>query len=55
MYKELYEIISNFIFNGNPTEFTYGELICQAIPAILCTVLVMLPFIIVWRIIRTLL
>lgn len=52
LYLELYNIISNFLFNGDPSSMVYGELICQSIPAILCTVLIMLPFIVVWRIIR---
>lgn len=52
IYKELYNIISNFLFAGDPSTSIYGELICETIPAILCTVLIMIPFIIVWRIIK---
>lgn len=55
MFNQLYEILSNFLFNGDPSSFAYGELICTGIPAILCTLLVMLPFVIVWRVIKTLL
>lgn len=52
IYLELYKIISEFLFNGQPSEMVYGELICQGIPAIICSILIFLPFIIVWRIIR---
>lgn len=51
-YLQLKEIISNFLFNGTPESAIYGNFIIEAIPAVLCTVLMALPFIIVWRIIR---
>lgn len=51
-YLQLQEIISNFLFNGVPESAIYGNFIIEAIPAVICTVLMVLPFIIVWRIIR---
>lgn len=52
LYLQLQEIISNFLFNGTPETAIYGNFIIEAIPAIICSVLMVLPFIIVWRIIR---
>lgn len=52
LYLQLKEIISNFLFNGAPENAIYGNFIIEAIPAVLCTVLMVLPFIIVWRILR---
>lgn len=52
LYLQLKEIISNFLFNGNPAQAVYGDFIVEAIPSIICTVLMVLPFIIVWRIVR---
>lgn len=52
VYLQLKEIISNFLFNGAPETAVYGNFIIEAIPAVICTVLIMVPFIIVWRIIR---
>lgn len=55
LYLQLKEIISNFLFNGDISTSVYGEFIIEAIPAAICTVLMVLPFIIAWRIIRRLL
>lgn len=52
LYLQLKEIISNFLFNGAPESAVYGNFIIEAIPAVLCTVLMVLPFVIVWRILR---
>lgn len=52
LYLQLQEIISNFLFNGAPETAIYGNFIIEAIPAIICSVLMVLPFIIVWRIVR---
>ena len=52
LYLQLKEIISNFLFNGDISASVYGEFIIEAIPAVICTVLMVLPFIIAWRIIR---
>lgn len=54
LYIELQTIISNFLFNGNPSTTMYGNLIVETIPAIICTVLIFVPFIIAWRIIKRL-
>ena len=53
MYQSLYNIISNFLFNGDPSSFIYGELICEGIPAVICSLLFFLPFLVVWRIVKT--
>ena len=52
MFEQLYSVLSSFLFNGDMSKFAYSELICQGISGILCSVLVLLPFIIVWRFIR---
>jgi Fe2+ transport system protein B len=52
MFNQIYDILSTFLFNGDMSTFAYSELICQGISGILCSVLVLLPFIIVWRFIR---
>lgn len=52
LYLQLKEIISNFLFNGTPESAVYGNFIIEAIPAVLCTVLMVLPFVIVWRVLR---
>lgn len=53
MFENLYNLISTHIFGGNPSAFAYGEFICEAIPAVACCILIALPFVVVWRFIRT--
>lgn len=55
MYLELYNIISQFLFNGDPSTAVYGEFICEAVPSVLCVLLLMLPFVVVWRVMTKLL
>lgn len=55
MFESLYNTISQFLFDGDPTKFAYGEFICEAVPAVASVFLFAVPFIIVWRIITRLL
>lgn len=52
IYNQLYTLLSNMIFNGDPSVTAYGEFWCQGAAIIAISVLVAVPFIIVWRIIR---
>ncbi len=51
-YQTIYNLISNAIFSGNPATATYGVFFCEAFATIACAVLLALPFLIIWRIIR---
>lgn len=51
-YQSIYDLLSNAIFNGVPSAATYGEFFCEGIAIIACAVLVALPFVVIWRIIR---
>lgn len=52
MFQEFYNLLSTYIFSGDPSSFAYGELFCQGIATVACALLVLLPFVIVWRIVR---
>lgn len=54
MYIQFYELLKNIIFGTSIGEYVWAEFICQAIAAIGCLILIAIPFLIVWRIIRTL-
>lgn len=54
LYEQFYELLKNIIFGESAGQYVWAEFICQAISAIGCVVLISIPFIIVWRIIRTL-
>lgn len=51
-YQSIYNLISNAIFAGDPTIATYGVFMCECISTIACVLLIALPFIIVWQVIR---
>lgn len=51
-YSTIYELISSAIFGGSPATATYGVFFCEAFSTAFCALLLCLPFIIVWRIIR---
>lgn len=53
MFQQLYNILSEFLFNGDMTTFAYSELICQGISGIICSALVLLPFVVVWKLLKT--
>ena len=52
MFQQLYTILSDFLFNGDMTTFAYSELICQGISGLICSLLVLLPFIVVWKLLK---
>lgn len=52
IYQSIYSLLENAIFGGTASSAAYGVLICEGVSAIACCVLIALPFIIVWRIIR---
>lgn len=52
MYNEIKDLIVQMVFNGSTAETTYGDFMAEAIAAIATTIIIALPFIIVWRIIR---
>lgn len=51
-YQTVYDLISTAIFGGVPTNATYGVFFCEAFATVSCALLLALPFIVVWRIIR---
>lgn len=53
MFQQLYQVLSTFLFNGSPASWAYGELICQGFAGAMSVFLVSLPFLLVWRFIRT--
>lgn len=52
MFQAIYELLSTHIFNGNPSSTAYGVLFCEGISTIACGLLVLIPFFIMWRIIK---
>lgn len=55
MYEQLYELVKGVLFGTSAESYVWAEFISQAISACGCVLLIAIPFIIVWRIIRTLL
>lgn len=51
-YQTIYDLVSTAIYGGNLAVATYGVFFCEAFATIACGVLLALPFIIIWRIIR---
>ena len=51
-YQQIYDLVSNAIYGGSPAVATYGEFFCEGFATIACGVLLALPFLIIWRIIR---
>lgn len=51
-YQMIYDLISNAIYGGDPTISAYGEYMVELVSVIACTLLIALPFIVIWRIIR---
>lgn len=52
IWVEIYNLISNAVFAGAPANYTYGELFCEGFAFIFCAILIALPMIFIWRIIR---
>ena len=55
MYQDIVSILTDLIFGGSLEGVMYGQLIVEGISAILCTILVLMPFTVVWRIVKRLL
>lgn len=51
-FDTIYDLLSNAIFGGDPSVAVYGQFFCEGIAIVCCAALVLLPFVIVWRIIR---
>lgn len=52
MYQELVVLIKDMVFGGSLEGTTYGMLICEGFAAFATVILLSLPFLIVWRILR---
>lgn len=52
MYNEIKDLIIQLVFEGSTSGTMYGDFMAEAIAAIATCLLIALPFIIVWRIIR---
>lgn len=52
IYKGIYDLLVNGIFGGSLEGVTYGQFFVEGFSIIACALLLLLPFIIVWRIIR---
>lgn len=52
IYGQIYNLLETAIFGGEASSAVYGVLICEGVSAIACCLLLALPFIIVWRVIR---
>ena len=55
MYQDLVQLITDLVFGGTLEGTMYGQLIVEGIAAFATVLLIMLPFVVVWRIIRKLL
>lgn len=54
MYQELVTLLTDLIFDGTLEGTMYGQLIVEGLAAFCTLLLIMLPFIVVWRIVRRL-
>lgn len=52
MYNTIVDLLNNAIFDGNMTATTYGEFFVTGFATIACAILVLLPFLMIWRIIK---
>lgn len=43
MYNKLYSIISKLLFDGNPQNYAYGEIVCKSIPILINILLLFIP------------
>ena len=51
-YQQIYNLISNAIYGGSPSVAAYGVFFCEAFATLFCALLLVLPFVVVWRIVR---
>ena len=52
VYQTFYDLLNQYIFGNTVATGTYQDLICVICSTVACLVVVALPFIVVWRIIR---
>lgn len=52
IYQTIYDIFNTYIYGGTVTSGTYQELVCIALATCACVLFAVLPFVVVWRIIR---
>ena len=52
IYNQFYTLLSNAFFNGVPTAVTYGEFFCEGIAIVACALLLAMPFLFVWRVVK---
>lgn len=52
IYQQFYTLLNDYIFGSTVVAGTYEDLVCITVSTISCLILVALPFIVVWRIIR---
>ena len=52
IYQSFYTLLQDYIFGGTVVVGSYEDLVCIMVSTIAALVLVALPFVIVWRIIR---
>lgn len=52
VYSGIYNLLVEGIFGGSLDGVTYGAFFCEGIAIIACALLVALPFVFVWRVIR---
>lgn len=52
IYGGVYDLIESAIFGGSAEAAVYGVFFCEAIATVFCALLLAMPFLIVWRVIR---
>lgn len=52
MYQDLVTLLTDMVFGGSVEGTVYGTLIVEGFAAFACVLMISLPFLIVWRIIR---
>lgn len=55
MYQQLVTLITDLVFGGSVSGTMYGPLIVEGLAAVVVVLLVLLPLIVVWRIVKRLL
>lgn len=55
MYQELVTLITNLVFGGTVEGTMYGQLIVEGLAALCTVLLILLPLVLVWRIVKRLL
>lgn len=55
IYQSLYELINTYIFGGGIVANSYQELVAILISTTGCIFLVSVPFMLVWKVVKTIL